>query len=337
MSVYVVVLNYNGWKDTIELLETLLKSDYCDFKIIVCDNGSTNESWEYLTAWAEGKVKAQCSMKKIIQKLFFPIVQKPISYEIYDRNNKKIINNNSKVIFVPLTKNRGFAGGMNKGIDIALRDPDCQFVWCLNNDTVVDPSVMSKMVEQLRQHPDCGICSSYTRSYYFPEKSDSGKSRIRVNKWLGTNEIFLEDSEDPIGQFKDYDGASFMVTRRFVETVGLMDEQYFLYFEEPDWTIRGWKRGFKVVYCTDGNVYHKVGASTKGEARSYLSDYYMIRSRILFTRKFYPYCLPTVYMGLCVSILNRLRRKQYNRIWMILKLMLNPKPLLKTIPEREKK
>lgn len=336
MRVYIVIVNYNGWKDTIELLETLLKSDYCDFRIIVCDNGSTNDSYKYLISWADGKIEAQCSKNKIIQNLFFPRVSKPISYKIYNGNNTDS-KRDDKVIFVSSAKNLGFAGGMNKGIKIALKDPQCQFIWCLNNDTVVVPSAMGKMVEQLRRHPDCGICSSYTRNYYFPEKPDAGKTRIRVNKWLGTNKIFEEDAKDPIGQFKDYDGASFMVTRQFIETIGLMNEQYFLYFEEPDWTIRGWKKGFKIVYCTDESVYHKGGASTKGGERSYLSDYYMIRSRILFTRKFYPYCLPTVYIGLCISMLKRIRRKQYNRVWMILKLMVNPKPLLDTVPKKEKK
>lgn len=117
-----------------------------------------------------------------------------------------------------------------------------------------------------------------------------------------------------------------------------MEEQYFLYYEEPDWTIRGWKKGYQIVFYPEGIVYHKGGQSTGGKRRaaSYLADYYLIRGRILITKKFFPYCLPTVYLALVGSMIHRIQRKQYNRIWMILKLMFNPKPLLKISSKGEK-
>lgn len=317
---YVIILNYNNWRDTIECLETVLKTSYRDFKVIVCDNGSTNDSYKKMIEWAQGKIIADCSDRIEIRSMVLPFVNKPIEFSLYDR--EKAVH--TKLTFVNIKKNLGFAGGMNVGIRIALLDKKCKFIWCLNNDTVVRKDVMSKMIKLLCQNANCGICSSYTRKYSSPNEYDPGLTRIKVNKWLGTNTLFLEDSDRPIDQFKDYDGASFMVTRKFIEDIGLMEEKYFLYFEEPDWTLRGWKAGYKVVYCKDGVVYHKGGASTKSDSRSLASDYYMIRSRILFTKKFYPYCIPTVYLGLIASIINRIRRRQYKRVWMILRLMINP-------------
>ena len=55
-SVCVILLNHNGWADTIECLESLFRCDYPNFKVIVCDNGSTDESFALLTAWAEGRL-----------------------------------------------------------------------------------------------------------------------------------------------------------------------------------------------------------------------------------------------------------------------------------------
>lgn len=319
---YIVILNFNGWKDTIECLESVLKSDYADFRIIVCDNHSSNDSWTRLLSWANGKEMAHCAHNPIIERIAQPWLAKPIAYEAGMMDSFPE-GPREKLTFVRVDQNLGFAGGMNVGIKLALLDEKCQYIWCLNNDTVVEKSAMRQMVEKFSENKSAGICSSYTRSYAEPEKQDPGTTRITVNKWLGTNVIF-EETEKTKHRLKDYDGASFMVTRDFVRSVGLMEEKYFLYFEEPDWTIRGAEKGFQVVFCPEAKVYHKGGASTKGRERSYLSDYYMIRGRILFTQKFYPYCLPTVYLGLLVSIINRIRRKQYDRVWMILKLMVSP-------------
>lgn len=84
----------------------------------------------------------------------------------------------------------------------------------------------------------------------------------------------------------------------------------------------------KFGIALDSFVYHKEGSSTGGKAKSksLIADYYGIRNRILFTKKYYKYCLPTVYLGLILAIINRIRRRQFTRILMILKLMFNPYP-----------
>lgn len=330
INCYVVVVNYNGWKDTIECLESLLKSDYKAFRVLVCDNSPSDESWMAMKKWADGEIDATCSSNAKVKSLIYPLLHKPIlfdSFSIDELTDKSGFCN--QLTFIRLKGNRGFAEAMNHGIRLALKDPSCQYIWCLNNDTVVGPSVMRNMVRVLSEHMDCGICSSYTRSYQNPDKYDGGKQRIHFNKWLGNDIHYTVDKKHKNLLFY-YDGSSFMVRRDFVENVGLMEERYFLYYEEPDWTIRGAKMGYKVIFYPEGIVYHKGGQSTGGrkESASYLADYYLIRGRILITKKFYPYCLPTVYGGFIGSILHRIQRKQYDRIWMILKLMVNPKPLL---------
>jgi GT2 family glycosyltransferase len=89
-----------------------------------------------------------------------------------------------------------------------------------------------------------------------------------------------------------------MVTRRFLEDVGSMNETYFLYYEEIDWATRARRGGFHLGYAPDAIVYHKeggtIGSSANRTKRSLMSEYYLIRSRLLFTRKYYPYFLPSV-------------------------------------------
>jgi GT2 family glycosyltransferase len=118
-------------------------------------------------------------------------------------------------------------------------------------------------------------------------------------------------------------GVSVLATRRFLEEVGLMEESYFLYFEELDWAVRG--AAFARVYAHDSVVYHRegrsTGASTDWRKKSELSDYYTLRSRLLFTRRFFPSALPTVYCGLLGAALNRLLRRQFGRAGMVLDIM----------------
>ena len=115
---YVILLNYNSWKDTIECVESVMKSDLDQFKIIICDNHSNNQSLEHMKRWAAGEEIAHCSNNKIIKEIVYPLISKPLSYQEFDENVEKQnkIKITNKITFISLTDNRGFAGGMNAGI-----------------------------------------------------------------------------------------------------------------------------------------------------------------------------------------------------------------------------
>jgi GT2 family glycosyltransferase len=91
-------------------------------------------------------------------------------------------------------------------------------------------------------------------------------------------------------------GASMLVTRRFVERGGLMEESYFLYSEEGDWALRGRRAGFRLGYAPKSWVYHKQGSSigTSPQGGSDLSLFYLYRAKLMFTRRHYPWLLPSV-------------------------------------------
>ena len=119
-------------------------------------------------------------------------------------------------------------------------------------------------------------------------------------------------------------GASVFVRREFLQDIGLMCEDYFLYCEEIDWAERA-KGKYKIACMPESVVYHKEGASTGGQSvenKTMFSDYYQLRSRLLFTKKFHKKYLPIVYLTMLYAIFNRIKRRQYDRIWMIIKLML---------------
>ena len=103
-------------------------------------------------------------------------------------------------------------------------------------------------------------------------------------------------------------GASMLVTREFLSTVGLMSEEYFLYYEELDWALRA-KHGFVIGYARESLVYHKAGASIGSSnttsRRSLMSDYYLMRNRLVITRKFFPQYLLSVRLFMLVEVLIR--------------------------------
>ena len=121
------------------------------------------------------------------------------------------------------------------------------------------------------------------------------------------------------------EGASMLVSRQFIEQIGLLCEDYFLYFEEVDWALRAGGR-FKLGYAPNSVVYHKVGSSIGTSShparKSFTCDYFNIRNRILFTRRFYPRALPLIYLVLSSEILIRLLYGKWERARMILGLML---------------
>lgn len=131
-------------------------------------------------------------------------------------------------------------------------------------------------------------------------------------------------------------GASMLVRKDVICNVGLMSEDYFLYFEEIDWALR-LNGHYALTYASRSIVYHKEGASIGTSSkpatkrRSKLADYYSIRNRLLFTRLYFPEALPTVYLSMIVVILNRILRRQWDRVFMILKILYAD--LRKLLPE----
>jgi GT2 family glycosyltransferase len=122
------------------------------------------------------------------------------------------------------------------------------------------------------------------------------------------------------------EGASMLVSRSFLDEIGLMCEDYFLYFEEADWATRA-KDRFNLGYAPKSIVYHKVGAcvgtSSNPLKKSYTCDYFNIRNRLLFTRRFYPAALPTVWLVISGALALRLVMGKWDRVVMIFRLLFN--------------
>lgn len=319
--VYIIVTNWNGWRDTIECLESLFRLQYPNYRIVVCDNDSSDGSLEQIRCWARGEIAAETTKQELLR-LTSPPVPKPLLFaDIYSAKPADPLPQTARLLLIQTGANRGFAGGCNAGLRYALAEPDCEFAWLLNNDIVVEPDALHHLVRRMQESPEAGICGSTLLFYHDPGRVQVFGGSI-YNKWVARGGHIGKLA--PVSETPDRDeverkmayvyGASMLVRRSFLEQVGLMNEQYFAYFEELDWSERARGR-FKLVYSPDSIVYHKEGG-TLGSHRDTLkqsprTEFYMTRNRIVFTRKYHPVAIPSVLAAVSLSAVHR----SLNRRW----------------------
>lgn len=186
--------------------------------------------------------------------------------------------------FIRSDVNLGFAGGNN----LAIRMAGGAYVFLVNNDTVVTADLVPKLVRVLDSEEKAGAVSPLIH-YYDQPKTIQYAGYTPVSFFTGRNSC--------IGQFEtdtgQYDGApretayahgaAMMVRREVLENVGLMDERYFLYYEELDWCERIRRAGYRILVEPSALIYHKESISV-GKATG-LKEFFMHRNRILFVRK----------------------------------------------------
>lgn len=182
---------------------------------------------------------------------------------------------------MPLPKNGGFAYGNNQGIRPALTSSDPpRYVWLLNPDTVVRAGAMRAMLDFLEAHPKVGIAGtrvtnpddSVRRSAF---RFHTAASELEAGLRLGVVSKLLSDKvvAQPIpAEACEVDwvsGASMFVRREVFQDVGLLDESYFMYFEETDFCLRARRKGWACWYVPTASIVHLVGQASgvTGEQR----------------------------------------------------------------------
>jgi GT2 family glycosyltransferase len=288
--------------------------EHPDFRIVVCDNGSEDDSILKLREWSEIT--------------FGSGLWQELSRTVTENGNDIT---GTRFTLVANGENLGFAGGNNVGLRYALSCGDAEYCWLLNNDTVVDSFALAAMVERMKERPDAGMCGSTLREYYNRNNIQALGGAVYY-KWFGIawhigrtirgdvlpDQVLVEKKLDYVV------GASLLVRSAYLQEVGLMAEDYFLYFEEIDWVTRGRGR-YSLAYAPESIVYHKVGASigtaTNPLHKSYTCDYYTLRNRLLFSRRYNPYVLPAIYACLVCELLVRLLVGRWDLAGMICGLL----------------
>lgn len=330
-KVAIIILNWNGWKDTIECLESVFRIDYPNYQVIVVDNGSTDDSVKKIKAWAEGKQEVLTpELTHPLYHLSHPPVQKPIPYIEYDRETteaggfpekeKLLYNKLSKgiphpMVLIQTRENLGFAGGNNVGIIYAMAKGDCDYIWLLNNDTVVEKNVLMKIVKLVESFKEIGIAGGKIYCYNNPEKLWFAGGHINFlfgggfHSYKDKNQNFY-NSFDFSTECDFITGCSMLIKKAVLSAFSGFDERFFLNYEDIDFCYQVKKNGWKIRVANNSRIFHKVSGSQK--KGSCILLYHVNRSRLVWIRKTIKN-EKRLYVGLCFYILSR--------GWVILKLL----------------
>jgi GT2 family glycosyltransferase len=247
-SVAIILVNWNGFEFTAACLYSLRKLDYPDFRVILVDNASQNQEGERL-------------------KIAFPEID--------------LIGN---------SENLGFAGGNNVGIRNAL-EQGFSYVLMLNNDTIVEPDFLGQMMRKFAQNPRLGVVQPLI--YFLHDRTQIWSAGGKWNSFLG-RAITLGDRES-VDNFKVTDrkldwatGCCMLITREALLKTGLLNESYFTYFEDVEWSLRFREKRFEIELAAEAKIYHEAGASSKKKhSEGTLSPtvfYYHVRNQFFLLR-----------------------------------------------------
>jgi GT2 family glycosyltransferase len=236
------------------------------------------------------------------------------------------------VFFIQNNENKGYAAGNNVGIRHAQSKYNYEYFWILNNDTIIPEKSIQSLIAYIQEHPAKQIIGSILVYFDNPETIQATSGKFYFKKAMSSHLHSFSPLNTLSNDFEKGDypvGASLVVKNSYFEKVGMMHDDYFLYFEEIEWITRGVKyfgnNSFWDI-CKDFIVIHKEGASTgSSKTKSQLSDFYYFRNRILFTKKYFPQYISTLYFSIFLGLSKRIVKFQWKRVWMVIKIIANPK------------
>jgi len=327
---YIILVNYNNPGDTIECLESLLKIDDHNYQVIVVDN-STEPCIATFKSWASGSFIP--SKESAFPEYVLPIVSKPVdAFFIEELAIPQLTQElEHQVIFIKAAQNNGFAAANNIALKYTLKfGSSASWAWILNNDTVVSHDILTAFRSYAASFssPKIGIVGTKLFYYKHPEKLQ-GVAGV-YNPYNGKTKHIGAFEEDK-GQFDNFNystfnyviGASLFVSLPFVKEVGLMSEDYFLYYEEIDWITRGLHNNWKSGFLSRGKVYHKEGASIDADVstKSDLADYYICRNMLIFTINNLPEYTFFIRASLLIRLFIRLVRLEFTRAKSVFRIL----------------
>lgn len=250
-NVLAVLVNYNSPQETYKCLKSLAQSTLRP-KVVIVDNCSTGEG-----VISEEKAKA-CHAE-------------------------------THVIFNP--HNDGFGGGNNIGIKWGLANSQADYIFILNNDTVVLPDTLEKLVKHLEKNANLGMCSpaifhlKTPDTYWFGggyiDWGKGGALSPNINKKVGSEVVIADNTF--------ITGCAMFIRREVLEKVGGFSEDYFMYCEDVDFCERVIRAGYKIGYVPNAQILHDAHASLVKDRAAYMPPFSWKNKSAHFFVKHYVY------------------------------------------------
>lgn len=253
--VSVILLNWNNSTETIECLYSLQGVTYPNFRVLIVDNHSTDDSLQKL--------------EKVLQEI--------------DEYPVAILRNSD---------NLGFSGGNNTGFRHALSQ-GTDYILALNNDTTVDPAFLDELVGEGEKYRDAGIFAPAINFYYEPDLVwFGGRTSVtwrKMDKAI-TSSLFSREVPDNLHSIdvNFITGCAMLLRASALKDVEGFDERFFLYFEDADLSFRFQEAGWALRWVPSAKILHKVSVTTLGQVGTPRIHYYNTRNILLLSRKHGP-------------------------------------------------
>jgi len=245
----VVVLNWNGRKDTLACLDSLVATRPTPARIVVVDNASTDGSAEALERWAAAAPPPE-----------------------------------PRPLVIRSDRNRGYAGGNNLGLAQLARDPAITHVLLLNNDATAEPALFAELIGALQRRPDAGLMGVTIFEGEGRERVWYAGGHLPNARAVTIHSTVVPEVEGPLPT-EFVTGCALLIARRVWEAIGPLPESYFLYFEDSEYSLRAAQAGFLVLYAPRAILHHACGGTVRRLVPEPRKEFWYARARALFVRR----------------------------------------------------
>jgi GT2 family glycosyltransferase len=265
-SVAIILLNWNSYQDSYECLKSLASLSYPNFHVFLVDNASTDGSFSKIMKDQESgqfKVNLTC---------------------------------------IQAGRNLGCAGGNNVGFKMAYEE-GYDYYWMLNTDTYMGPNALSTLVDSIEKDNKIGIVGSKilyadTKLIWFAGGT--------LNPYTGSSaQIGINEEDrgqyDQVAEVDFIVGCSMLFRKELIQSIGFLEEDYFVYYEDTDWNLRAKKAGWKIVYVPSSVIYHKETAKKTNLSPYYA--YYLIRNGYLMISRINKQYKWIAFISLLIKVL----------------------------------
>lgn len=285
---HIVLLNWNGWRDTVECLESVYRSTFRDYCVMVVDNGSEDDSIERIEAWARGEVPTT-------SRYLEDGPARRDSVHLVRRKREELDGREIGVgdlLLVDVGENLGFAAGCNVGIRHALAT-GADFVFLLNNDTVLDSEALQRLVGFLDEHGEMDVVTGQIRFYDEPQRIWNCGGEL---KWYGGRKyhyLHADVGRVPQVGFRAISfvtGCAAMFRTSLFKEIGNLSNRFFFGEEDFELAQRMKRVGRRMACRFDAVIYHKVSRAIRQatDGKGLRSVYLYYLNRFVDMRSFWP-------------------------------------------------
>jgi GT2 family glycosyltransferase len=325
-KVSIIILNWNGWKDTIECLESIYQNSYPNFETIIVDNDSSDESIKKIREYTKGTVEVNSDFFE------YNHDNKPFDMLEYKETDIKgqflmpIQQHSKKLVLIKAEKNYGFSRGNNVAIEYTLKFIHPDYILLLNNDTVVDRNFLSELVKVAESNKKIGIVGPLMYYYEYGRKNilRSVGGIINWREYPGYHLMHIRENmldEAPIAKSRtikcDWISGAAMMIRSSCLPLTMLNVAFPFGCEDIDLCIRLKESGYDMITAVDSKMWHKIGVSRR---KRYHLIFYRLANDIksnfklayIHNERFYilliPYCVQ-ITSGLLKSLVHKISRK----------------------------